>query len=311
MLNQLRPLLFKRFNSSAIKWKLTDSIKQPKYDTGCTCCQPKLPQDKQINFDQPLNKSSAIPERHIMALTTDSNKMEQFDSKIENMPGTLAHKIHELKSRLVMKPGVSVSSIVLKNHNDVLKGFGVDSSGGTNEQLVFIYPDMKAIKFDLDHTDQFLKKYNLLETNQQEVYNPFLTSKQKEELQKKNNENDITVVDSNFEEVPIRKDLIVTCGHAKRDIRCGELGPLITNEFDQVLKSKGLADETYLGEITHIGGHAFAGNVLYYPKQSKSSRDFIWYGRVFPQMVQSLVDDTIVNKLIVKELFRGDLSKYE
>ncbi|KAI5952575.1 AIM32 [Candida jiufengensis] len=172
-----------------------------------------------------------------MAPTIDNHKMNQFDFKIVNMPGTLAHKIHELKSKLVMKPGVS-------------------------------------------------------------------------ELQKKNNENDITVDDSNFEEIPICKDLIVTCGYAKRDIRSGELGPFITKEFDQVLKSKGLADETHLGEITHVGGHALAGNVLYYCKQSNSSRGFIWYGRVFPQMVQSF-DDTIINKSNVKELFRGNVSKYE
>ncbi|KAI5962678.1 AIM32 [Candida pseudojiufengensis] len=298
--------------SNPIQWKLTNSTSPPRYDTGCTFCQPNLPSDKPINFKQPLSKSSVIPDKHILSLTTTpSNDISNFNSKIEEIPGTLAHRIHGLKSekQIGLKFGITLSSIVLENHQNILEKYGVKES---NDQLVFIYPDMKIVKFPTKDIDQFLKKYDLIEDqSKQEVYNPFKTVKDLTIQHKTNPIDDIKIKDSNFKEFPIEKDLIVTCGHAKRDIRCGQLGPLITNEFNKVLKEKNLKDNTYLGQISHIGGHAFAGNVLYYPKETQSTNDFIWYGRVFPQDVQSLVDDTVIDKKIIKNLYRGDLEKIE
>lgn len=298
-------------NNSPIQWSLTDHVPSPAFDTGCTYCQPlSFPSDKQIDYERPLNKSSAIPIKHVMVLTTKDNKMDQFESRIEDWKGTLANEIQKLKTsnkKLHLAEGTSISSIVLQSHNLVLREFGVNADNA-NEQLVFIYPEMKAVKFDIAHTDQFIKKYISLK-RRQPVYNPFVKVTENDEIG--NEEDDGVIVESkNFKEYKVEKDLIVTCGHTKRDIRCGELGPLITAEFDKVLTKEKVRDQFYVGQITHIGGHAFAGNVLYYPKECESSRDFIWYGRVFPKDVQGLVEETVNGKRVIKGLFRGDLNHF-
>ncbi|CAK9437478.1 uncharacterized protein LODBEIA_P18560 [Lodderomyces beijingensis] len=285
-----------------INWRLTTTLPAPTFDTGCTFCEPTFPPDKQINFDQPLDRSGAIPTKHVMSLTTHDNKMDEFPSRIEDWQGTLAHEVKQLKAQIPLAEGVSVSSIVLDHHQSVLLRYGVTKS---SDQLVFLYPEMKAIKFDIRHTDQFMQKY-LSSPTPHKVYNPFVKSTGTTEGRAK-----IAVDDANFTEMELDKDLIVTCGQTERDIRCGILGPLITEEFDKVLTQEGLRHECYVGQITHIGGHAFAGNVLYYPRHCESSRDFIWYGRVFPKDVQGLVEETVKEKKIVAGLFRGDLSRYE
>ncbi|KAI3402347.2 AIM32 [Candida oxycetoniae] len=315
MIRLLRSLSTLSPRSAEIQWRLVESVPAPTYNTGCTFCQPTFPPDKQINFDQNLNKSSRIPAKHVMVLTTKDNKMEHFESKIENWKGTLSNEIGKLKHKVPIAEGTSVSSIVLQNHDTVLQEeFGINHYSNPQHQLVFLYPDMKAIKFDIMYTDQFITKY-IPQTQKTTVFNPFkkkrVEEEEEEEEEMRKPAQEINVDDANFQETMIDKDLIVTCGHAKRDIRCGLLGPLITNEFDKVLRKEGIRDDSYVGEITHIGGHAFAGNVLYYPKQCKSNHDFIWYGRVFPKDVQGLVEETVKNKKIIQRLFRGDLSKYQ
>jgi (2Fe-2S) ferredoxin len=53
---------------------------------------------------------------------------------------------------------------------------------------------------------------------------------------------------------------------------------------------------------SHIGGHAFAGNMIFYPGDGQAS---IWYGKVFPHHVQGIVHETIVKGNIIEDLLRG------
>ncbi|KAI5950225.1 AIM32 [Candida theae] len=286
-----------------INWKLIDpriSIQQD-----CAFCQSRFPQDKQINFDQDLGKSAAIPSKHVMVLTTKHNRIEEFESRIEKWSGTLAHEVNKLHFKIPMGSRTLISSIVLHNNEEVLQQYEVNRQEG--DQLVFIYPEMKIVKFNISHTDQFMTKYLKSEQEEEvEVFNPFA----KPQASSKNRVSKIKVNNGNFQEWQLDKDLVVICGHAKRDMRCGVLGPLLVDKFNTELSSKALHDDVYVGEITHVGGHAFAGNVLYYPKECATSHDFIWYGRVFPDHVERIVDDTILNKEIIKGLFRGDCESY-
>ncbi|CCG24901.1 hypothetical protein CORT_0G02200 [Candida orthopsilosis Co 90-125] len=301
-------LILKRFHStdtfsSRISWKLINpkiSIQQD-----CAFCQQHFPHDKQINFEQDLDKSAAVPSKHVMVLTTKHNRIEDFESRIENWSGTLAHEVHKLRFKVPLRLRTSISSIVLRNNDEILRQYGVNHHAG--DQLVFIYPEMKIVKFNIAHTAQFVSKYLKSENEEEiEIFNPFArTLDSSTKLISK-----IKINDANFQEWHLNKDLIVICGHAKRDIRCGILGPILVDKFNDVLTAKSMDDGAYLGEVTHVGGHAFAGNVLYYPKECSTSHDFIWYGRVFPEHVEMIVGDTIVNKQIIKSLFRGDCHQY-
>ncbi|CAI2166900.1 12158_t:CDS:2 [Funneliformis geosporum] len=104
------------------------------------------------------------------------------------------------------------------------------------------------------------------------------------------------------------KSVILICGHKTRDIRCGIAGPILKNEFEKVLKEKRMdlvstgnkGVPVYLS--SHVGGHQFAGNVIVY-------RDGhgIWYGRVTPCHVPMIIEKTIIEGKIIKDLYRGSM----
>jgi hypothetical protein len=73
---------------------------------------------------------------------------------------------------------------------------------------------------------------------------------------------------------------LYTCTHAARDCRCGTIGGAVHKRL--------LADRTKwtslrdirVAEISHVGKHIFAGNVLAYPKGD-------WYGAISPEVRQT------------------------
>ncbi|KAF2648591.1 hypothetical protein K491DRAFT_549835, partial [Lophiostoma macrostomum CBS 122681] len=117
---------------------------------------------------------------------------------------------------------------------------------------------------------------------------------------------------------PVTKPTILICGHGGRDKRCGVLGPLLQAQFRAVLEEKRV--DADVGLISHIGGHKFAGNVIVYlppsrlPSPSPANTNTldgcgIWYGRVGPEQVEGVVQETVVQGKIIQELFRGGVGK--
>lgn len=128
---------------------------------------------------------------------------------------------------------------------------------------------------------------------------------------------------------------ILICGHNSRDVRCGVLGPLLRTEFNAYIggTTRLPADDEPSTEVrfkgmqpvrsismfrvalaSHIGGHAFAGNVIIYlPKKfqlangktSPLAGKGIWYGRVEPKHVWGIMEETVQQGRIIKELLRG------
>lgn len=133
----------------------------------------------------------------------------------------------------------------------------------------------------------------------------------------------------------ITSTTILICSHASRDVRCGILGPLLKNEFENALRragfvildkpstaldlAKGQPDEgeaqrrVSIGLISHVGGHKWAGNVIiYFPRPSargEGARGLegrgVWYGRVEPKHAEGLVRETVVGGRVIEELCRG------
>ena len=112
---------------------------------------------------------------------------------------------------------------------------------------------------------------------------------------------------------PITKPVILICGHGARDSRCGILGPLLQEQFETVLGREGL--QATVGQITHIGGHKFAGNVIIFvPPHFRTPDDrtgrartwrSVWYGRVRPEHCEGIIQESVLKGRVIEELFRG------
>ena len=130
--------------------------------------------------------------------------------------------------------------------------------------------------------------------------------------------------------------IVLICGHGGRDQRCGVMGPLLGAEFSRLLADRGVdtsggdgkgfppvedIDDSVVrarvGLISHIGGHAFAGNVIIYVppsfkvdgKRSPLAGKGIWYGRVEPKHVEGIIEETIFRGNVIADLFRGGIEQ--
>lgn len=125
---------------------------------------------------------------------------------------------------------------------------------------------------------------------------------------------------------------ILICGHNSRDTRCGILGPILQREFEDKLRSskyklkepsqdsvhhtrgsEATVTESEVSQISHIGGHKYAGNVIVYVppvlKGHPLAGKGVWYGRVEPKHVEGIVKKTIEEGVVIKELFRGGIDR--
>ncbi|GES76925.1 sucrase/ferredoxin domain protein [Rhizophagus clarus] len=115
-----------------------------------------------------------------------------------------------------------------------------------------------------------------------EFYNQFLRGHKNEE----NNSSTTSQSHVTFVAEPMPyKAVVLICSHMHRDKRCGVTAPLLKDEFDKILKDKGLDVESRNDGIavymsSHIGGHKFAGNVIVYRE-----RQGIW-GSIMNDYVQ-------------------------
>jgi leucyl-tRNA synthetase len=105
----------------------------------------------------------------------------------------------------------------------------------------------------------------------------------------------------------IIKPTILICGHGGRDQRCGVLGPLLQSSFQSELQRRNI--DADVGLISHIGGHKYAGNVIIYLPPSMQANALngsgIWYGRIGPENVEGVVEETVVKGRVILELLRG------
>lgn len=140
----------------------------------------------------------------------------------------------------------------------------------------------------------------------------------------------------------VKDTLVLICGHGGRDQRCGITGPILREEFEKCLPTKGVqvlrepveiaqdgqmvalpasgpeepARTARVGLISHIGGHKFAGNVILYIPPGMKAADGeahslagcgIWYGRVEPKHVEGIIQETLLSGTVIGDLFRGGI----
>lgn len=139
----------------------------------------------------------------------------------------------------------------------------------------------------------------------------------------------------------VKDVLVLICGHGGRDARCGIMGPVLRDEFEEKLARRDFnvvqapvevnitSDDSQriegdvsgkkvarVGLISHIGGHKFAGNVIVYIPlghevlgggEHPLAGCGIWYGRVEPKHVEGLVEETVLRGRVVEDMFRGGI----
>ncbi|KAG5361179.1 Altered inheritance of mitochondria protein 32 [Yarrowia sp. E02] len=211
--------------------------------------------------------------RHLL-ISTGSQK---WPHAIEKDEGSLASLIAEKRHEFPLRSKMAKAGILISNTT-------LPSSETCDVSSALLFPDNLYIS-EIPHseTEQFLE--TLLEENDE-----IRAIKLKENFGARDNTADVWLV----------------CGHAERDARCGDIGPLILSEMDEV-KSRESDDarDTKTALISHIGGHAFAGNVILFSGENGSSS---WFGRVRPEHIQGLVKEWKDGR-IVKELYRGSFAE--
>lgn len=118
-------------------------------------------------------------------------------------------------------------------------------------------------------------------------------------------------IDSSSCSSKISNPIVLICGHGSRDERCGVIAPLLAAEFRAVLARESLLynkdtnpNGTMVSICSHIGGHAFAGNVIFHFGDGSES---VWCSRVLPHHVQGLVSNTLQKRILINELTRPTL----
>lgn len=101
---------------------------------------------------------------------------------------------------------------------------------------------------------------------------------------------------------PLPGQHIFVCAHEARDERCGLCGPPLLARFRAEIAERGLGDEVFVHQASHVGGHHFAGNILIYPSGD-------WYGLVTPADVPRLIETCILRSDILTDRWRGRMAR--
>lgn len=242
----------------------TEKCPKPTYDTGCTFCTP--PPEIQATLKTPPEsiRHTIPPLSKVIVYRSNNKDNESWPKKVE------AYEIMRNISKVGRGNGnmICLSSLSPK-HPEALE----------TEADFFVFPDAKNIYLDVQSQLQdtaFRKLFQTLNSGKALESTPTMTV------------------------TPVEKIIVLICGHAKRDIRCGVVGKLVHDEFVQVLSHEKLSDKIELGYISHVGGHVYAGNVVIL----KPDGTVIWYGMIQPQHVQGIVEKSIKDNQVIEEFSR-------
>lgn len=264
----------------------------PTYDTGCTHCE--VPTPDLFNEHKTPTNTRAFHSKHLLLTYDRPQDPTTWPSKLELVPDTFTQEFTRFKRKMLdPEYPVLVTSTDLAppslEKTDV--GFQTKKSASG-----YLFPEGKYFNnIDLDKTPEFIKQHLVPKEGQ-------------------NGEPSVETPESSsatFSSEPMDHSLILICGHKMRDSRCGEIAPLLVNEFNVVLKNHDLLYNQHIGATgknryrvgicSHIGGHVYAGNVLIMIPGTLG----IWYGNVRPFHVQGIVQETLINRNIIQELHRG------
>ncbi|CAN3359878.1 hypothetical protein DICA4_D19614 [Diutina catenulata] len=244
----------------------------------CGCADPVLPQP--IDTTTNLNGTKPVLYKHVLVPATAP--VAELSSKVELIPESLTAEFARLK-RTHLDPDHPVAMSMVECP-------GLDQ--------VVVYPDAIAVPAADVARDvaSFIASYlRPADLPPRPVYNPF-GSRQPTAVP-------TSSTPKTFAATPFPQPMLLICGHAARDSRCGVMGPVLRQAFEAETRAQNA--DVAVGLISHIGGHAYAGNVIYF--SGVPHEPPVWYGRVFPKHVRGIVAETVLRHRVIGELFRGSL----
>ncbi|KAF2491373.1 hypothetical protein BU16DRAFT_468759 [Lophium mytilinum] len=275
-----------------------------------TCACRAAPENLDIDREEPLNgKMAAYAEQVLVSTGRDdwSSRIEDEDHLAKSLKGFLGRggKFND------------------PFHNVLVTNSSFQPSASapteTTETSVYLLPSFRyipSISTKPSVVESFVKGF-LKPTTLHSAHNVLLET-QKEVLTRD------PILETQFANVrDVNELLVLICGHGGRDERCGIMGPLLRSEFEEKLHKKGIRigspspedDQNTkcarVGLISHIGGHKYAGNVIIYIPPSFQKNNLagtgIWYGRVAPEHVEGIIDETIFGGRVIRDMFRGGI----
>ncbi|OCL12929.1 hypothetical protein AOQ84DRAFT_284152 [Glonium stellatum] len=280
-----------------------------------TCpCRP-APEGLEIDREQPLNGTMAAYSEQILVCTGK----DDWKSKIEDEEGEHGELVRQLRA-LLGRGGKfcdPYNNVMLTNSSFPSAN---PSSSVTSAYLLPSFRYIPSLSNEKSSVENFVKGF-LQPTQLHDAHNA-LPQELKETLIRDPS------LQTQFVGVRDVDDILVLiCGHGGRDRRCGVLGPLLKSEFEEKLQMKGINATTtssqatkeqslhsaQVGLISHIGGHKFAGNlIIYIPpsfKDNPLAGQGLWYGRVGPEHVEGIVQETILEGKVISSMFRGGIKQ--
>lgn len=240
--------------------------------------------------------------RHFLISTAQSD----WPPRIEEDYGTLAANLQALliNDPLPWKTTVTNTSLISTHATTVYCGMDIIIQP-ENILVGNVSPDDAQLVYDL-----FAKMP--LPTSDDEVFD-IDTFKKNNDLQ------ELDIYPNPYD------SMILICSHRKRDKRCGVTAPILNREFDHILRELDIPDGeggTVVMMVSHVGGntisiilftynilihfkgHKYAGNVICYINKGKTG---IWYGRVKTCHCRAIIEETILQGKVIKELYRGSM----
>ncbi|KAF2836901.1 sucrose cleavage family protein [Patellaria atrata CBS 101060] len=281
-----------------------------------TCeCRP-MPTGLDIDREQDLNGTMAAYGEHVLI----STGKDDWKSRIEDEeigPGELAREMKKLLGRGGPHSDPYHNVMITNSSFPLSEPF---EPADTTVASAFLFPSFRyvpCIPLQGESIRNFVKGF-VLPTELHPSYDA-VSEEQRAPLLRQQSLQD------EFEPMSVNQIVVLICGHGGRDLRCGVMGPLLHDEFEEKLKQQDIQvayDESSMedyqaisarvGLISHIGGHKYAGNVIIYIPPSYNDHPLagkgIWYGRVSPEHVEGIVRTTIIEGKVIKEFFRGGIN---
>ncbi|CAI2173817.1 1010_t:CDS:10 [Funneliformis geosporum] len=251
-----------------------------------------------INQELPLQGTVKPFSKHVLISTGKIDWQAHIEDEHESLASHLAKVINvtngsDQKKNETIDKGSKKPKILITNSNRKNGDYDPLISNGDD---VLLFPDNIIIRHvSPKHAAEFRNQF---------LCNKF--GRGDDDLIQKNPSPTLPVTFT--VEKMLYKSVILICSHKRRDKRCGVTAPLLKDEFDKVLKNKGLDVDSRVDNkdgiavymTSHIGGHKFAGNVIVYCEGKG-----IWYGRVTPCHVNLIIEKTVIEGRIIRDLYRG------
>lgn len=288
-------------------------------ESQCYCEQTnkKLPQDAQLEHDIQLPNKLPAYERHVLVISpknkssADPEWKSVWQSKLE-----LNHKwpysiIGKLKEHL--KHSKAGSGILVNAVSIVSGAIRAPEQSDTDVAHIFVLPDMRLYKISPNQVESFAHFIGggLLNgaPTRQPKFDDFLKGADNAKIEQEMHLPEEPYIEPPFKYEEIPNSWLLICGHYQRDQRCG----VVAQDLISEIQSKGLCQERNIALISHIGGHRYAGNMIFYNYvgsskiTQKSLVDCLWFGKIVPPNFPLLLKN-LDTGLIPNELFRGGRS---